>query len=233
MAVKGCLGIIYGVLITIYTVAVVFYLVRPVTSVLNDLSADVTTTIYVVFLYWCVAKVIPPTLAVLLSVFDGTNIPLSYLFLISLAIVFVGSLGFDVVLLNDYGRCNSPLAPYNPCNDLLYCCVYYADHPSCSGFGPCPAGYPASNGDLHPNADFAELGIYTTVLLAYELGLIGFAIAIGQSRKKKEAKFSEKIGSMYDGYKLKDVHVTLDYYKSQLEKEIYKLLPRGSVKRLD
>ena len=186
-----CLGIIFGLCIVIYSVALVFYIIRPVASIFNNLDDAFANLLYYIFIYWNFIKIIPPILATILSVANGTSLPLSYALLLSLIVSSIGSLALDIVILNDYGRCNSEGVPFNPCNDLLYCCVFYASSSpnQCSIVWPCPSNYPSTKSELGINSDFVELGIFTTCLLAYELFLTIFALLIRKTRHQREREW--------------------------------------------
>lgn len=218
----SCLSILFGISMGFYLVMVVFYVAKPITSVANTLVLDVTNVLYFVLLYGSLFKIVPPILAVLLSIFNGTNLPLSYALVTSLAISMAGSLCLSVTILSDYGKCNRGDSPINPCNDMLYCCVYSAENTTCQDFGPCAPGYPSTYYHLGPNYDFVELAISTVSLMGYEIFMIFIAVAIRQNRITKESRFlKNNISHIQSNVERSG----LEKYRRGIVKEIYKLLP--------
>ena len=57
-----------------------------------------------------------------LVIFRGYSIRTSIFIYSFLCIIFAASISVFLYLATDKGRCNSKDHPYNPCNDILYCC---------------------------------------------------------------------------------------------------------------
>ena len=97
----------------------------------------------------------------------------AYLIVLCVAcgVIWVGTvmLGIDLIVIATT-QCNSPYFPDSACNDLLYCCAYYDQVPSCAGLGPCTPSVTPSK--LAMNSDFFTVTVFTGIFFFLELLLI-------------------------------------------------------------
>lgn len=97
--------------------------------------------------------------------------------------VIIGTFVLQVAVLHDiFVVCNGDRNPTHPCNDPLYCCVYYEELAFCAGKGPCLAvntsdlGIPYHEGivditkdDLKTNDNYNLMAYILAILFILEI----------------------------------------------------------------
>jgi hypothetical protein len=97
--------------------------------------------------------------------------------------VIIGTFVLQIAVLHDiFVKCNGETNPTHPCNDPLYCCVYYSTSSYCSGKGPCfginttDLGIPYLEGtmditkdDLKTNDNYNLMAFILAILFVLEI----------------------------------------------------------------
>lgn len=99
--------------------------------------------------------------------------------------VIIGTFVLQIVVLHDiFITCNGETNPTHPCNDPLYCCVYYDSVPYCQDKGPClgvnttdlnipghtsGASIDITKGDLLTNDNYKLMAYVLAVLFVLEV----------------------------------------------------------------
>jgi len=102
--------------------------------------------------------------------------------------VIIGTFVLQIAVLHDiFIKCNGENNPNHPCNDPLYCCVYYATNSFCSGKGPCfginttDLGIPYHEGtmditkdDLETNDNYNLMAFILAILFVLEIFFVRY-----------------------------------------------------------
>lgn len=127
---------------------------------------------FIVFNYWFLLK----PLLLLILMLDLSNpidgiIWLVFLY-VMIMLTFVGSLGQMIQCLQDLIDCNSSSFFNNPCNDVLYCCVYWQEYPNfCINHADCPLVVARSQ--LNTNKNFIAFIIFVFIFVILEVIILG------------------------------------------------------------
>jgi hypothetical protein len=203
------LGYVLFLLCAAYVIVWIAYYVTAFIDVAPRAAEDSVTNTLLIF------SALKPVVAALVmfcmifSIYDPGTL---FLLVLSFGVVWTGTVAMGAKLLVDYITCNTPSNPTNLCNDLLFCCAYYASVPSCSGEGPCPGVTPDT---LQPDGDFKLLGIFTLVFVFMEILIVVTAFGVLMKMKKnfKDAVVTAEVmerwfdGNLTDSYErlLEDV----------------------------
>lgn len=179
----GAAGALFGLLNFVY---VILFVVYYATSYL--FLDPFPGSILEIFKLWSALKAVIPIVALIMAVFEVTSLPLVLIQVLLIAAVSVSSLGIGGLLLTDLPTCNAPDAPFNFCNDPLYCCVYYASVAPCAPMGPCnetaTPHLPQVPSDLFLNPDWVAMAEFTGLFFLLEVVLLGLAYWVYRVRRR-------------------------------------------------
>ena len=125
-----------------------------------------------VSLLWSLAKPFLPGCYIVASLLGKSKIPVYSICVLVLVSIFAGSVLQLVIAFMLIAGTNSEYFPNNPGNDPLYCCVYYATVPECSGMGPCDPIVVSA--DLHADPWVSRYLGYLWGFVAIESLLLAF-----------------------------------------------------------
>lgn len=179
----GAVGVAATVVAVIYGALLIFYFIWPFLNA----EANIRSTLYKVFLVWSTFKPVILFMMATYSALNVTNAGLTFLLLVLIGIIAVGSLGMIAFAVALLPQCNTVAGGANAaCNDLLYCCVYFASVPECAGLGPCPPPNPQVPSDLSLNTDFLIMLITIAVLFVSEIVMAILVYFVRQARARRE-----------------------------------------------
>jgi hypothetical protein len=192
--------IIYAVLVIIYVICLIGYFADPVLSIARE-----NTSLLTMCFFWSTVKILVPLTAIFYSIFSVTNMPLTQLMGIVILASLANSATLVILIMIDGTTCNSNRSSiYNPCNDPLYCCVFYQKDSDpansiCSN-GPCiNASYiPKRANELFANPPFLALVVYTILLLLLELAIAFIVSKLRSRRVKVENNFFKEITNKFN-----------------------------------
>lgn len=183
-------NIVFGVVTLLYILAIMVFYSGPLLE--NSFQSD---TILMVMVYWAiVSKTITPLVVVVFSVFNFTNLLLTFLILLVIASSALNSIGFLVDFIYAGVTANSATSPNNIANDPLRCCVFYnTPNSGCQlSDGPCTIGYPQTKLDLSLNDSFVFYYIMVLILFGLEVTLLILTLVVRQIKIKKQKEFISK-----------------------------------------
>lgn len=183
-------NIAFGVFIFLYIVALTIFYAGPL--LLNPFQGD---SVLQAMVYWSLFKSLVPLIGIILSIFNITDLPLTFILLAVTALCLLNSCGFGIIFVYDFITANSATYPNNIANDPLRCCVYYATPNSgcVLSDGPCPSNYPQTKSDLLINSSFVFYGSMILILIILEAVLLVLGFFIRRARIAKEIKFFSKM----------------------------------------
>lgn len=175
-----------GASFTVFNVIYIFGLIGYYATSLSFTQDIPANSILGIFLIWSTLKPLVPLFSAIWGALQITNIVLAFLLVVIIGGIWVGTIGLLSKLLFDFATtCNTPKDFNNICNDLRYCCVFFAEVPSCAGLGPCPGmDNPQTPSDLNVNSDFTLLVIFTSFFFVIELILILLSFGTYNARAK-------------------------------------------------